>query len=483
MSVLRTPDIKTLLLEKAKREKQLAKSKQFDLTDGFDKQNNFITDNSRFIAAQCSRRAGKSSGLAIKFFKTLEKHPGAQCIYLALTREAAFSIMWNLLIEFNEFYKLGCTFTESRLTMNHPNGSKLRLLGADAKNFIKRLRGIKTPGVAIDEAQDFGPHLQSLVDDILTPAMADYADSWLAITGTPGPVPNGYFFEVTQQKKYGYSLHKWTILDNPHMPNAYNFIEELKQKREWKDNNPTLLREWLNNWVLDVSSLWIKYDRIASNYTSLPSVPEHKLHYILGVDIGFNDADAIAVVCWDEKSSITYLVEEVIKTKQGVTELADQINALRKKYNPDQIVMDAGALGKKVHEELSRRHQIPVQAADKTRKQENVEFLNDALRTGRFKAKETSRFAQDSYLVQIDWDKTTPDRVVIKKQPHSDIIDAVLYAFKLSPAYTYQAPPVKPPYGSKAWVQAEVDKMFEMELEHLKEQEELSKWSKSIGFD
>jgi hypothetical protein len=42
------------------------------------------------------------------------------------------------------------------------------------KNFIRRLRGIKTPGAGIDEAQDFGSHLESLVDDVLTPALADY---------------------------------------------------------------------------------------------------------------------------------------------------------------------------------------------------------------------------------------------------------------------------------------------------------------------
>jgi hypothetical protein len=267
------------------------------------------------------------------------------------------------------------------------------------------------------------------------------------------------------------------------MPGAAQFIEEIKTKRQWDDNNPTLLREWRNNWVLDVQSLWIRYNSKLNNYAQLPSVSANvKYHYILGVDVGFNDADALAVLAWSESDPTTYLVEEQIHRKQGVTELAQQIEALRQKYNIDKIMIDAGALGKKVAEELIRRFQIPVEAADKTRKQENVEFLNDALRLGKFRAKETSRFAQDSYLVQIDWEKSTPDKIVIKKHPHSDIIDAVLYAFKVSPAYTYEPPKPKYPVGSKAWAKQQEEDMFEKTVDALKEQMEFNNYTKNLGF-
>jgi hypothetical protein len=473
MTILRKPDKNTLLLEKARREKVLAGAQPLKLNDNFPAQNAFVVDTSRFLAAQCSRRAGKSNALALKFLRTMEKYPGSQCIYVALTRESARSIMWPVIQEHDERFKLGCQFIESRLTVTMPNGASIRLVGADAKNFTRRLKGVKSPGVAIDEAQDFGSHLQSLVDDVLTPTISDYRDGWLAMTGTPGPVPNGYFYEVTQENKYGYALHKWTVLDNPHMPDSKAFIEELKKKRQWDDKHPTLRREWLNQWVLDVNSLWVTYNSSTNNYQILPDVLPSKYNYIMGVDIGYKDADAIAVLAWSDKDKITYLVEESIRPKQDITDLSNQIKELEKKYGVDKIVMDAGALGKKVHEELIRRHQIPIEAADKTRKQENVEFLNDALRLGTFKAKECSRFAQDSYLIQIDWDKSTPDKIVIKKNPHSDIIDAVLYAFKVSPAYTYQKPKETPRCGTKEWAEEQHREMFEKELEGLtKEWEE-----------
>lgn len=483
MTQIRKVDKITLLVEKKKRAKAIANAKPLELPQLFPAQDAFINDQSRFIAAQCSRRAGKSNGLALRFFKTMDKYPGSQCIYLALTRESAFSIMWSLLQEFNDKYSLGCKFIESRLTMVHPNGAKLRLLGADSKNFVKRIKGIKSPGVAIDEAQDFGVHLQSLIDDVLTPTIADYADGWLALTGTPGPVPNGYFFEVTQGRKHGYTLHQWTILDNPHMPNATKFIEELKVKRQWPDDNPTLLREWRNKWVLDVQSLWVRYKEDVNHYAQLPALtPGLKYNYIMGVDIGFNDADAIAVLAWHESTPIVYLVEELITRKQGVTDLAKQIEMLRLKYDTYKIVIDAGALGKKVAEELIRRHQLPIEAADKTRKQENVEFLNDSLRIGTFKAKSSSQFAQDSYLVQIDWDKSTPDKIVVKKHPHSDIIDSVLYAYKVSPAYTYQKAPTKPKPGTKEYAYEQETNMFEDTLAKLQEEDAYNKYTKNLGF-
>jgi terminase large subunit-like protein len=437
------------------------------LTGEFPAQEAFILDESRYIDAQCSRRAGKTNGLAIRFFKTMERHPKSQCIYLALTRDSARDIMWPVLHEINDKYNQGCTFLESKLTMIHPNGAKLSLLGADMKNFIKRIKGRKFPGVGVDESQDFGPHLQSLIDDVLTPSISDYADGWLAMTGTPGPVPQGYFFDVTRNKKYGYSHHEWTILENPFMPDPAKFIRELCAKREWPDNHPTLLREYRNKWVLDVQALWIRYSESINHYQMLPNITPHKYNYILGIDIGFNDADAIAVLAWHETLPDIYLVEEIVSKKQGLTELVEQVQAFQAKYNPDKMVIDEGGLGKKLAEEMRRRYSIPVQGADKSRKQENVEMLNDTLRRGRFKAKGNSRFAQDSYLIQIDWDKSTPDKIVIRKKPHSDIIDAVLYGFKESPAFTYQAEKPKVRYGSKEWADAQVDGMFEAEQDGL----------------
>jgi hypothetical protein len=438
----------------------------------FPSQDKFVNDPSQFLAAICTRRAGKTNALALRFIRTMREYPGSMSRYIALTRDSAKDIMWPVLQEMDERFKLGAVMTESNLTFQLPNGSKLRLFGADMKNFIRRLKGAKSPAVAIDEAQDFGDHITNLVDDVLTPTIADYPNSWIALTGTPGPIPRGLFFDITEMHSSDYSVHKWSLYQNPYLPNAQEFVDKLKKRKKWDDRNPTFLREYQGIWVLDLDSLLIRYDDSLNHYDSLP--PAH-WNYLLGVDIGHRDADALAVIAWSESTPNIYLVEEITTRGQDITELSNQIEMMMKKYSIAKIVMDTGGLGLKVAEEIRRRKHIPVQAADKARKMENVAFLNDYLRLGKFKAKKDSRFAQDSYQVQIDHEKTTPDRLVVKKGFHSDIIDAVLYAFKESPAFTYSAPVEIHKWGTPKWAEEEVSEMERQAEEFFNEQEQAEK--------
>jgi hypothetical protein len=346
------------------------------------------------------------------------------------------------------------------------------------KNFIRRLRGAKSPAVAIDEAQEFGDHITNLIDDILTPTLADYKDSWLALTGTPGAVPKGLFFDITENKIGDYSVHRWSLYQNPYLPDAQSFVDKLKKKKAWDNTTPAFLREYMGQWVLDLDSLLIKWDKYKNDYEN---ISVGNWNYILGIDIGFRDSDALAVIAWREAEPNIYLVEEIITPNQDISSLVEQINLITKRYDISKMVIDTGGLGKKISEELIRRHQIPVQAADKARKMENVALLNDYLRLGKFKAKANSKFVSDSFQVQIDWDKSTPDKIKVKENYHSDVIDAVLYAFKESPAYTYQAQPEKPKYGTPAWAKEEESEMERAAVEYFTEQEQnkgdLGDWS------
>jgi hypothetical protein len=438
----------------------------------FPQQDAFINDPAQFVAAQCTRRAGKTNALALRFYKTMLKNPGSQSRYIALTRDSARDIMWPVLQELSDIHGWKGEFTESNLTMTLPNKATLRLFGADMKNFIKRLKGAKSPAVAIDEAQDFGPHIESLIDDVLTPTILDYPGSWLAVAGTPGPIPRGTFYDIAYAGIGEYSLHKWSLFDNPYLPDARAFVDRLKAKKQWDDQHPTLQREYFNRWVLDTESLLIKYSEEKNHYDKLPTLP---WTYILGVDLGHRDADALAVLAWSPASPDIYLVEELLTTGQDITQLSNQIEAMMKKYDIAKIVMDEGALGKKIAEEIRRRKHIPVHPAEKARKMENVAFLNDYLRLGKFKARRDSRFAQDSYQLQIDYEKSTPDRCVVKKGFHSDIIDSVLYAFKESPAFTYQPERKKPKVGTPEWGKEQESEMELAALEHFTAQEEASK--------
>ena len=103
--------------------------------------------------------------------------------------------------------------------------------------------------------------------------------------------------------------------------------------------------------------------------------------------------------------------------------------------------MDAGALGKKIQEELIHRYSLNVEAAEKSRKVEFIELLNDDLSRGIFKAFSNSAFQEDAARVQ--WDRESkirnPEKPKISNIFHSDICDAVLYGWRACRHYLYHA--------------------------------------------
>jgi phage terminase large subunit-like protein len=449
-------------------------------SQGFPEQNRFVLDQSQFLAALCTRRAGKSNGLAYRFMRTMLKHPGSQCRYIALTRDSAKDIMWGILQEYDEKYRIGAKFTEGNLTMSFPDslgGATLRLFGADMKNFIKRLKGVKSPGVALDESQDFGTHIESLVDDVLTPTISDYPDGWLALTGTPGPIPHGLFYDITEKGRDGYSVHKWSLYNNPHFPTPREFVAKLKTKKQWADNHPTYLREWMGQWVLDMDALVFKYSDQKNHYENMPALEASGWNYVIGVDIGFDDADAISVIGWHERGQAAYLVDEQVDRAQGITELAHKIGKLIEKYNPLKIVMDTGGLGKKIAEEIRRRFSIPVEAAEKSRKFEYIELLNDAMRMGHFFAKRTSVYAQDCARVKWDQDATV---LKISDTYHSDICDSVLYAFRESLHWLWLPEEPVIERNTPEWLAREeerMEKQAEEQAEKMREEQPWEAWA------
>ena len=165
-------------------------------------------------------------------------------------------------------------------------------------------------------------------------------------------------------------------------------------------------------------------------------------------------------------------MEESIQTKQGITDLARQIEALIIKYNPVSIVMDAGGLGKKINEELNRRFSLPIRAAEKSRKFEYIELLNDALRTQTFYARETGKFAGDSQLVEWNREKSNGDKLRISDRFHSDICDAVLYAFRESLHFLAEPLVQKAQIGSDEWNRKQIEEMEEV-ARTMKEAEKL----------
>src|ERR1035437_6378205 len=462
-------ELRNLRIERLRR----LEAPKFNLSEFlFDKQFSFVNDANPFKVAGCSRRSGKTVACAAHLIDVATKNEGVVCVYITLSRNNAKRIIWPELQRINRTYNLGGHLDLTELSIRFPNHSIIYLSGAKDQSEIEKFRGLPIKLCYIDETQSFKSYLEGLIDDVLAPALMDHAGS-LCLIGTPGPIPSGYFHACAVHST-AWSKHGWSFFDNPFITakagNTHrDLLERELTRRGVSAEDPSIQREWFGKWVLDSESLLLHYTEALNHYEALPQA---RWNYIMGIDLGFVDADAIAVLAWSESQPATYLVEEVVINKQGITELVSQIEALRKTYEISKMVIDEGGLGKKIAEELRRRHHIPVVAAEKVRKMENMAFLNDALRTSRFKAKKNSRFAQDSFLIEIDRDKSTPDKIRVKDTMHSDIVDAVLYSFKESPAFTYQAaaPTFKP--GTPQWAKDQEDKMFSAHLEKMQEMQQ-----------
>ena len=463
------------LEELARRKGLLGQMGSFRLEDYlFDKQLAFVLDPAPFKEATTTRRAGKSVSCVVDLLHTCTTTPASVCLYITLSRKNAKRLVWPEFKRLNQQFKLGGEPNESDLSIAFPNGSLLYLLGAADRASIEDFRGLAIKKVYLDESQSFPAYIQELIDDVLGPALMDH-NGQLILIGTPGPIPSGYFFDLTNNQEW--SHHFWSFFDNPKLPflaqglTHQDMLNRELKRRGVKASDPSIQREWFGKWIVDKNSLVYQYDALLNDYDALP---QGNWTYLLGVDLGFNDADALAVLAFSEDSPSTYLLEEVVTKSQDISALCKQIDQLKAKWPISKIIVDTGGLGKKIAEEMGKRYQIPMLAAEKTRKVEYIGLMNDALRTGKLKIKATSQFAQDAMKVEWDHDHSTPDRKVISKRFHSDICEAVLYAWRESYSYTYQAPDQSPEFGTKAWSDRESEKMFIAELDRLQQAKEES---------
>lgn len=447
----------------------------------FDKQLPFGQSHARYQTACCTRRSGKTVGELTKLLDVARSKPNSVSLYITLSRINAKRLAWEILKTLNAENKLGGEPLEGELCLALPNNARIYLTGCADMGEVEKFRGLPLAIVVIDEAQSFPSILlQRLIDEVLVAALMDF-NGELVLVGTPGPVPVGYFHDVVVSPEWAHFA--WSVFDNPWIerksgrtPRA--MLDDELKRRGVDENDPVIQREWFGRWVLDPNVLVFRYDSKKNH-----RAPKQHQHHVIGVDFGYYDADAIAVLGWDDNDPTLDLVQEVVTAKQHITPLMNKVREMEAKYRPLAIVADFAALGMKIAEEISMRTSVPVEAADKMRKLEHIEWLNDAMRTERFFAPNTSRFVQDCALVE--WDRSKFEKPKISDRFHSDICDAVLYAY-VKALHWLEVPKAPPParIGTLEWydqeaarqkaaVDAEIEADIEAAQERRREEREL----------
>ena len=432
-----------------------------DLLKGlFKEQLKFLKDESTFKVACCGRRAGKSYVCGVYLYFSALTEAESINVYLGLTRNSSKKIMWRILKELAREYLIPAHFEESSLTLTLENGSQIWVMGANDETTAENLRGNAYKLVVFDECASWRGHLQQTIDEIIVPAVLD-RHGQIVLIGTPSVDFKSLFYEATHSlPEYENSRYHWTVLDNPHL-NGRKYIKDLKRVKKWADDNPILLREFMGKWVRVDSDLVYRYNPTRHAIIKMPDFPLIK---IMGVDVGYMDADAIEILGYNpDKSNKIYRIDGTKVRKQGIHALAQLIVKYKNKYNPSEIVMDEGGLGKKIAEELRARYSLPIQPADKTQKVANIEFLNADLADGKILIQEESPLAQEWLALTWEDDSRT------KEDKHFDnhSSDAFLYAYKKCRPYLYQEPDAVLQIGSNEyWKKIEED-MFNVCQEQL----------------
>jgi PBSX family phage terminase large subunit len=424
----------------------------------FKKQADFLNDKAKLKACLCTRRAGKSYGAATGMFKAAYDYPGSSILYVALTRDSAKKIMWKDCIKvIDKKHKLSCKFNETTLTATLPNGSVLYLAGADSDaQEMEKLLGQKYSLVVIDEAASWKQDLRKLVYGVLKPAVADYEGSIMMI-GTPGNLTKSLYFDITNGKEPGWSVHKWNTFDNPHMARKWQaeITSLVTQNPDIKDT-PLFKQMYLGEWFVDTDKLCYRFN---AERDIVDALPESEYHYVLGVDLGYDpDPSAFVLCAYSQHDPNLYIVDTFQKTKMIISDVAERIKYYQKTYSPFmRIVVDSSA--KQSVEEMKQRYGLPLIAAEKQDKAGFIDIMSSDMIMGRIKVLRSCSEGLVSDWSTLVWDDKASKRQENPACPNHRT-DAALYAWRWS--YNYRSVPATPP-KPRPHTEAAIDAFWEEE--------------------
>lgn len=396
-------------------------------------------DQSRLKTLCCSRRAGKTEYLEREIAVSLEDCDFDQwVVFGARTLGIAKDLIWEKLKRINERFALGWKVNNSDLSITNRRGGVFRLFGVDDRDSLDKVRGKKYLLVICDEASTYELHLQELVEKAFDPGTKDLGGR-IILSGTPGYVKAGYWFEASQGKLKGWSNHHWTIFDNTHIPNVPAALAETREMFGWDEDHPTYVAEYLGRWVDNSSLLVCDYLESRNAVYELPEHYNLTWRHVVGIDYGFNDRCAWPVVAVDPHSGERYVVSAFAEEKLLGDKPSEYTRKFVQDYQTSYVVCDPGGGGKGFFETFNAQHGAAmgcaIRAANKVDKLGSIRLLNQELRTGRLKfllpkPGDTRQLAKPvvDEIQRLLWKDERKDTIIEGPAFPDDLFDALRYA-------------------------------------------------------
>lgn len=321
-----------------------------------------------------ARRTGKTNYTCTALL--CDGMPGEVSAFVAPTLARAKDILYPQLERYAKDYGITLVWQRQRGRIVCPNGAIIQLFGLHSRSEAEKLRGDRMPLVIFDECGAYTDQdvLRYAVQECAEPATADFFERGgrgVILAGTPGPIPEGFFWECCQGK-FSASVHHATIHDNPFFAGrADKIIAKVLKDKDWARETPAFLREWCAVWALDRQSLC--YGSWDGQFYPLADVPPGIT--ALGVDLGAAGTTAFTVARVCEyiyeadgkrfKGQRAYLLAHFQATGMKLPGIAAMCREMIRKWDVNGSRGDSGGLGGLAITELAEEYGVPIGQATK----------------------------------------------------------------------------------------------------------------------
>lgn len=419
-----------------------------------------LTDPAQFQGWRCSRRAAKTTGMAITAAKIATSEPGTNQIYAALTRGQAKEAMWRTTWKpFLDSQGIERKDNETNQQSMFPNGSSVAFGGLDDLKHIQTFLGQKLRLFYADESQGAASSLlKALVEDVIGPALSDDTSGKFLLAGMLPDVPAGYYYDAITKGKWLFK--HWNRFDNPWLKeDQHKALAAYLQVTGLTLDSPEVRRRWFGELVFDPGATAYRYNPAIASW--VPQIAEWSVglklepgllvaarvppgidSFSIGTDPGTRDRWAMVLWGWNSrKRDVCYQVAEWVTPRNAMkrdgtrTDWNDAAQAADTLYAHYETITrffrDAGSSNETL--DLFGRYigRMVVKAANKQDLGAQVERMASMLATGRLKVIAGSQLEADLKIAKwredaraearYEWD----DKVV-----HPDVGDAARYGLQ-----------------------------------------------------
>lgn len=385
---------------------------------------------------------GKSSALLMAALQHVHV-PGYAALLLRRTY-ADLSLPGALMARSHEWLQgSGAVWNERDKRWSFPSGASLTFGYCETHKDVFRYQGAEFQFFGIDELTQWPEQSYRYLMSRLRRLQGSSLPVRARAASNPGGLGHDWvrrrFVEADDPLRRFVAAH---LPDNPHV----DAVEYRKSLAQLDENTRRQLEHGV--WVQDAGGLVYRYEA-GRNTAQAPALT----HHLLGIDYGFTDATAFAVLGWRDSDPTVYVVEAY--KRQGLTpsDAAEEVHALSAKYKPVKIVGDTGGLGKGYVEEARRRFSLPIEAADKVNKRGYQSLFNGDLERGRIKVSLPQCAELVTEWCELPW---TEDRQKEAEGFDNHCADACLYAWRAASAY-HEAPEPEPPSRAEVMRRMELD--------------------------